>query len=123
MKYLLLIPLSVWLTISSHPLFACIGQINFSLALLGHKWKERKEFHGMSAPDSNFYREVWRLKDDFSSLSKSLRLLQGIFESETPEAESLPTEPLNLLYLFEHALDAILTPSLEESNRKSVYTY
>lgn len=109
--------LSVWLAISSHPLFACIGQINHSLALLLYKWREEEEFHGKIAPDSNFYREIWRLKDDFSSLNKSLRLLQGIFENKPPISESLSTNPLSLLDLFEHTLDTIITPSLEESNR------
>lgn len=109
--------LAVWLTCSSHPLFACIGQINISLASSYYKWTNEKKFKGKSKVDAKFYREVWRLKDDFSSLNKSLGLLQHIFESKLPEAEVMPSDPLNLLYLFERALDSMMTPTLEESNR------
>jgi hypothetical protein len=108
--------LAVWLTCSSHPLFACIGQLNVSLALSYYKWKKKKKFQGKSSVDARFYREVWRLKDDFSSLNKSLRSLQHIFESKLSEAEGLPSDPLNLLCLFERALDSMMTPSLEKSN-------
>lgn len=110
--------LSVWLTVSSHPLFACIGQLNYSLALLWKKWREKNDFQGKKAPDKNFYREVWRLKDDFASLNKSLGLLQNIFESSPPMSESLPTDLVNLLHLFRKALDTLMTPSIEESNRR-----
>lgn len=108
--------LAVWLTCSSHPLFACIGQINVSLALSYYKWRKKQKFQGNNSVDAKFYREIWRLKDDFSSLNKSLSSLQYIFESKLSEAEGLPSDPLNLLYLFERALDSMMTPSLEESN-------
>jgi hypothetical protein len=108
--------LTVWLTCSSHPLFACIGQINVSLASSYYKWRNKKKFQGKSSVDAKFYRDIWRLKDDFSSLNKTLRSLQYIFESKLSEAEGLPNDPLNLLFLFERALDSMMTPSIEESN-------
>ena len=109
--------LSANLIVSNHPLFACIGQINSSLASLLINWKNKEEFKGKNSPNSNFYRKLWRLKDDFSSLNKSLRLLQLIFESEPYETGSIPTDPWSLSILFEKSLDLSFTPTLEESNK------
>ena len=109
--------LTVWLIASNHPLYNCIGQINYSLATLRLNCKENKELPGKSIPDATFYRDIWRLKDDFSSLNKSLHLLQHIFEYDPPESENFPNNPLNLSNLFENLLTSMLTPTLENSNQ------
>lgn len=110
--------LTVWLIASNHPLYNCIGQINYSLATLWLNCNEKKELPGKSIPDATFYRDIWRLKDDFSSLNKSLQLMQTIFEYDPPEAENFPNNPLNLSILFEKLLTSLLTPTLEDSNRR-----
>lgn len=86
---------ALWIIVSNSPLFACIAQIEHSLRLVRQKWKNKEKFEGKDLPDSNFYREIWRLKDDFSSLNKSLQLLQYIFEDDLERIESLPIEEQN----------------------------
>jgi len=94
---------ALWIIVSNSPLFACIAQIEHSLRLVRLKWDNKEKFEGKDLSDPNFYREIWRLKDDFSSLHKSLRLLQGIFEYDLERIESLPIERQN--YTLEHILN------------------
>ncbi len=87
--------LALWIIVSNSPLFACIAQIEHSLRLVRQKWENKEKFGGKDLSDSNFYREIWRLKDDFSSLHKSLQLLQYIFEDDLERIEGLPIEEQN----------------------------